>query len=357
MATDSSGAGARRAMAALGCAAWLAAPSAEARRLDAWPAPADTTSTLAQVLERSEPGDTIVLRPGLYRGTFTLRHGVSLLGAAGPDSTILDADGGRYVLFGRHLDSTTVISGLTLRGGRRPHPNSGGGGIYLHRSSPLVLGNVIHGNLGYLGPAVYMNYECHPVIAFNLLRDNEGYLGGAVAAYERCDPLLYNNIVQDNRAVSGGGVLCLHASAVLVGNTLVANRTEQHGGGGAIYADGSAMLAAGNALAHNRDDHPRGGAVFCRGTPVPELRDNLFWENEGGEGGGACDSLLERDGNCAADPGFEDLATRKLVRRRGAGETCAPQAGAVPWDLARPPAVPDSILALWRAWRREHGTH
>jgi hypothetical protein len=336
------------------CIVLLGAAPATAARRSVAPDPVGRAEGLAAALAAAAPGDTLVLLPGTYRGSFNLRSGVSLLGAAGPDSTVLDADGERYVLVGRGLDSTTVVAGLTLQNGRRDHPNSGGGGIYLHRSSPVVVGNVFRGHLGYLGPGVYTNYDCAPVIAFNAFHDNEGYLGGAVAAYQDCAPLVYNNVMQRNRAVSGGGILCLKSAAVVLNNTLIDNRAEP-GGGGAIYCDKSPALIAANVLVRNVDPRPDGGAVYwLEAEPPAVLRDNLVWDNEGGAEGGACPAYVGRDGNCAEAAAFADT-TGGIPARLGRDASCAPQAGAAAWDPRRPPPVPETVLSAWRTWRREHG--
>jgi hypothetical protein len=326
--------------------ALYAAPSSAVRHT-VTPETAGRAAGLTAALKSATPGDTLLLRPGTYRGSFILPRGVSLLSLAGADSTVLDADGERYVLFGQHLDSTTVIRGFTIRNGRRDHPNSGGGGIYLHRASPIVTGNVFSHHLGYFGPGVYANYESSPVIAYNQFYDNEGYLGGAIAAYQKCAPLVYNNVLHGNRAVSGGAVLCQNSIVFLANNTLVANRARP-GGGGAIYCESSAILLESNVIAGNFDSKPDGGSIYGIDPRRALLRDNLFWRNEGGAEGGQFPISLGSDGNCESDPAF----TADGFDRRPSPGACASAAGVRRWDPARIPAVPDSVLERWREWRR-----
>jgi len=324
----------------------LAHVPAQARRVVVQPTPIAPAPGLDSALASAQPGDTILLRPGLYRGCYDLHRGVSIIGVAGPDSTILDAAGGEYVLSGRGLDSTTVIARLTLQNGRRSHANSGGGGIYLYESSPVILNNVFRDHLGYLGSGIYTNYGCRPVIAFNVLHDNEGYLGGAIAAYEGCAPLVYNNVIHDNRAVSGGAILCLNSAPVVLHNTMVGNVAKSKSGAG-IYCDSSPALVEANVLAFNGE----GGAVYWLDDDRPAtLRRNLLWQNTAGDRGGACPEFVGRDGNRREDPGFPDLPARRLWRAPAAGG--APPAGAAAWDRRSIPSVPDSVLAAWRAWRR-----
>ena len=320
-----------------------------ARRLVVAPQPTGDIPSLASALDSAVEGDTLLLRPGLYEGTFALKPRVSLIGMAGPDSTVLDADGGRYVLRGMRLGEGVTIAGLTLQNGKRDHANSGGGGIFLYESSPTIVNNVFRGHLGYLGPGVYTTHRSDPVIAFNVFHDNEGYLGGAVAAYVDCSPLIYNNVIYDNVAVSGGGILCLNSAPVILGNTIVGN-TAKDVGGGAIYLDSSPALIEGNILPANVGSR----AVFCLDNDAPAtLRCNLLWENVGGAGTGECPEFLGVDGNREGDPVFVDLAGRVLWRDGADDESepCHHVAGAAAWDPSAPPEVPASVVELWRTRR------
>ena len=274
--------------------------SAQARSILVAPAPSEARPGLESALAAAVEGDTLLLEPGIYRGAYTLKSGVSLVGIAGPDSTILDADGGRYVLYGRDIGEGTTIAGLTLRNGRRDHPNSGGGGIYLYQSSPAVLDCVFHDHLGYLGPGVYANHRSNPLIAYCVFHDNEGYLGGAIAAYVDCDPLIYNNIIHDNTAVSGGAILALNSAPVIAENTIVAN-TASAAGGGAVYLDSSPALIEGNVIALSEGS----GAVFCIDADRPAtFRGNLLWKNTEGSERSRCPTFLGLDGNHEARYSF-----------------------------------------------------
>jgi hypothetical protein len=266
---------------------------------------------------------------------------------AGPDSTVLDADGGRYVLQGMRLGEGVTISGLTLQNGKRDHANSGGGGIFLYESSPKIVNNVFRGHLGYLGPGVYTTHRSHPVVAFNVFHDNEGYLGGAVAAYVDCSPLIYNNVIFDNVAVSGGGILCLNSAPWILSNTIVANSSGE-AGGSAIYLDSSPALIERNLMVGNTGS----AAVFALDDDAPPtLKCNLLWENPGGSAGGACADFMGTNLNREGKPDFVDLEGRVLWHTYAGDENkpCYKGAGAVSWSPTDAPEVPESVLRLWRA--------
>jgi hypothetical protein len=308
--------------------------------------PGGDVPDLAAALEAAVAGDTLMLRPGLYGGIHELKPNVSLVGIAGPDSTVLDADGGRWVLRGMRLGEGVTISGLTLQNGRRDHANSGGGGIYLYESSPEITNCVFRNHLGYLGPGVFATHRSHPVVAFNVFHDNEGYLGGAVAAYVDCSPLVYNNVMYDNTAVSGGGILCLNSAPVIMRNTIVGNSAGE-AGGGAVYLDSSPALIDGNVMAWNKGT----GAIFCLDTDDPAtFRCNLLWQNEGGAGAGECGRVLGVNLNREGNPSFVNREERVLWRRYAGDENrpCYEAAGAMSWNPLDPPQVPGSIVEFWR---------
>lgn len=344
-------AGVAIAVAAAVAGGW--APRAEARLVDVSPSLSDSVDALGAAFAVAQPGDTLMLGPGVYRGSHVVPHGVSLVGRAGPDSTILDAVGERWVLLGLDLDRTSVIAGLTLRHGRRAHANSGGGGLHLRGSSPLVVGNVFEDHLGYLGAGLWAFQGSRPIVAHNVFRRCEGHLGGAVSAYVDSDLLLWNNVFYDNVAVSGGAVLCMQSSPVIMGNTMLRNRADLAGGSAIYGADESRPLVEGNVLAFHRGSP----AVVClNADSVPTLRGNLLWENDG-EVGGACPAFAEADGNCREDPGFppsepQGLRAQELRAPRRDG-SCAPRAGARAMTNSTS-AIPDSVLETWRAWVAAH---
>lgn len=285
-------------------------------------------------LQRAAYGDSLLLSPGTYRGSFNLKKGVSLFGVAGPDSTILDGAGERYCLVGRWIDSTTVVAGLTMRNGRRDHPNSGGGGMYLYQSSPVVIGNVFRDHLGYFGAGVYLTYGCRAVVAFNRFEANEAHLGGAFAAYLQCEPLVYANSFVGNRAGSGGAILFMNSTGLVRENLVRENSSAQ---GAGAYFDSAPALIQGNEFRANLGD----AVLFALDDDAPcVIRDNVFAENEGNDFGGAMTKNAQDPAHAGERSGDADHAPLAEPR--------------LPRDLASIPIVPDSVLAEWRDWIQGH---
>jgi hypothetical protein len=327
----------------------LAAAPASGRRMIVAHAPASGRPDLASALLEAAKGDTLVLSPGRYSGPWELADGVSILGAAGPDSTLLDAGGAGYVLRAAGIGEDVVISGLTIRSDAGE--TDGGGGILLTGSSPRITNNVFFGHHASTGAAICAEERSDPIIAFNVFHDNRADTGGAIAATDDSAPLIYNNLIYDNVAQTGGGVACIGSSPMIMRNTIYSNRAGEPGGG-AVYLDASAALISGNVMAENQGM----GAVYCADVSRASMRCNLLWKNSRGSAAGSCEDFVGVNLNREGNPGFVSPEDRVLWRRYAGDENkpCYEAAGASSWNPLDPPEVPESIITFWRL-RRARG--
>ena len=88
-------------------------------------------------------GDTIIVNPGTYNETISMKSGVKIYGA-GAEVTVISGDGSGPVVTasGVEIMGNAVISGFTITGGNADH----GGGIYIHNASPMVENNIVISN-------------------------------------------------------------------------------------------------------------------------------------------------------------------------------------------------------------------
>ena len=84
-------------------------------------------SELYDAISDASDGDTVYVHAGTYMLTekIDISHNISFIGA-GESSTFLDGDGVCCVLYTFGLDSTSLISGFTIRNGY----STKGGGMY-----------------------------------------------------------------------------------------------------------------------------------------------------------------------------------------------------------------------------------
>lgn len=237
-----------------------------------------------------QPGDTILVRPGLYVETLYLASkDLVIRSEAGPFATILDAQemGSAVSLIGR--TSATRIEGLTIRNGR----DQTGGGVYIYGGGPVLTRNVITGNSAAGG---YLGY---------------GY-GGGIEVYGSA-AIITRNVIQGNTALDGGGGIDVYYSGpstpgsccpLIAQNTIVGNRvTSPAGIGGGILVAASepridSCVVSGNAAGAG------GGLYVDKITGIPDAPDaatNIFYSNapEDADGSG---SYRLPSSNLHADP-------------------------------------------------------
>lgn len=237
-----------------------------------------------------QPGDTILIRPGLYVETLYLgSKDLVVRSEAGPFATILDARemGSAVSLLNR--TSATRIEGLTIRNGR----DQTGGGVYIYGGGPVLTRNVIAGNSAVGG---FLGY---------------GY-GGGIEVYGSA-AIITRNVIQGNTALDGGGGIDVYYSGpstpgtccpLIARNTILGNRVIAPTGiGGGILVAASeprvdSCILSGNAAA-------AGGGLYVEkitGIPdAPDVAASLFFSNTPGDADGSGSYRLPAS-NRHADP-------------------------------------------------------
>jgi hypothetical protein len=258
-----------RAIAAASLSALLAGASAASTWIVDDDGPADFRSVQAAVYAGYVlSGDTLLVRPGVYRETVYLSaKNLVIRSEKGPAVTILDAEQGGSVVTLENRSAATRLEGFTLRNGSEQT----GGGIFIVGGAPLITRNVIEGNQATGGAYGY------------------GY-GGGIEIYGAA-PVITHNVIRGNRAVDGGGGIDVYYSGsstpgtccpVLAQNTIVDNFVTGPGGkGGGILVFASEPRIASSILAGN--SAPLGGGLFVERVSgngdLPDVTTNLLHAN------------------------------------------------------------------------------
>lgn len=169
-----------------------------------------------------------------------------------------------------------------------------GGGIYYRGWDPggVVRGNVVIGNIAgdhgggiYAGSGLY-GTEFEFELSWNLIAQNTA--NGT-----------------EGTGDSGGGLWLWETNAWVHHNTIVENAGfgsgVENGGGLVIGKPGSPVIEK-NIIAFAT----AGGGIWCRSDATPVIRNNLAWENLGGDGVGDCPTWWQSNGNIVTDPFFCD---------------------------------------------------
>lgn len=244
-------------------------------------------ASIADALAAASRCDTVLVSAGTYyeRGLH-LPWGVSLLSAAGPESTVIDAGGeGTVILMGYYEGPgrprwETRLAGFTLTGAT-------GSAIWIAEGSPRITDCIVTGNSAQAGGGMQCEQGACPLVTNVVFSNNTsegGYPsgGGGVYCRNESNPTLSYVTFRGNSAVFGGGVACLNSSPIIDHCTFSDNvGTYSDVGGGGIYSRGplSSPTVTNTILAFTGE----GGAVNCNDDGEILLRRCLFWENVGGD--------------------------------------------------------------------------
>ncbi|MCP4246072.1 MAG: right-handed parallel beta-helix repeat-containing protein, partial [bacterium] len=267
---------------------------------------------------------------GLDRdATFQLRNGLLIRGgyggltAADPDARDLDTyesvlsgnlggDGpphSRHVVTGSGTDSSAVLDGFTVTGGRakggviQPGSLSGGGMVNVS-GSPTVIDCVFRDNRAeFFGGAVanFGEYYLTPIEAsptlircrFERNGNTPTVTGGALSNFLGCSPILIDCSFIENTAGEGAGaIMNLHASPFMVNCTFAGNWAVGPDGIAGAMFNGSSLPTMINCLfVGNRSDCPDpivggGGAVWMDSSGTPPMINCSFVANTAASAGG-----------------------------------------------------------------------
>jgi len=191
----------------------------------------------------------------------------------------------------------------------------GGGGIKCVRSSPIIMGNVIAGNIATMGAGIHCHYQSSPVISGNVISGNIAYwsYGGGIYCYNESNPVISDNVISGNMVFngSGGGISCEGSSPTISGNSFVGNHADSfyggaifcdfsspeihnntfyansaHGGGGIHCYVSSDPIISRNLLVGNYTSDRDGGAICCNNSNPAIINNTIVGNSTGGEGGG-----------------------------------------------------------------------
>lgn len=250
--------------------------------------------SIQEALDAAEPGDTIMLAPGLYegQGNRDLEPPAGTLvitSVAGAEQTVLDCSGGgsRHYgfYFGAGHDSTTVLEGVTVTGGLQGgiivengaaplirdcivtgnEYSSGwhGGGITIQSASPTIRRCLISDNrVGEDGGGIYCKTAAPLIEDCEITGNFAGGAGGGIAAWSGSSPVIRDCTITGNSAdsESGGGIWVITAEA-LVSGCVISGNTADFGGGG-IFSGTNGVLTVENTVVSGNSTGSVGGGVY-----------------------------------------------------------------------------------------------
>ena len=204
-------------------------------------------ATIQEGINAAFAGDTIFVAAGTYVEKINFNgKNIAMIGA-GQDSTIIDGNqDSTVVVFSNGEDSSSVISGFTIKNGQ----GRNGGGIHCgNNSSPRIENLVITNNVADFGGGI----QC-----FN------------------SSPTIRNVIITGNTAGNdGGGIHCFNASPTLENVEITDNLGTWKGGGLGVFSSSDVIA---EHVTMNNNSSNSGAGVYCSGSN-PTFTNSILWNS------------------------------------------------------------------------------
>jgi len=180
------------------------------------------------------------------------------------------------------------ISGFTITGGT-PGVNGPGGGIFADYGNRNIdiNNNIMGGNGGEYGGAIWMHKSNHDVRIWSNLISENGNFGGYSGGISINDEPEYGPVEPDLDHVFDDHLNSTPPGTYeIFNNLLYRNYSPDYGGAMSLYEVKDHLKIYGNVIMENRSDDHGGGIFFEDSGPV-DLYDNVFLRNFASDDGGA----------------------------------------------------------------------
>ncbi len=245
-------------------------------------------ATIQAAINASVNGDTVLVAPGTYNENINFRGKKIVVTSTyyqSLDPSIINAtviyggspshpDSASCVVIANHEDSTTVLQGFTLTGGK--------GTLWDDEHAP--------GNRYREGGGILIQYSS-PVIQNNIIRNNEAInnaggvsAGGGGIRMGDSNPKVYNNVIMYNKGLYGPGIVMNYSGGTFKNNIIIQNSgATSYNGGGAFWvlstSPGTQRIIENNTILNNSSLTGTGG-ILCYSSSII-IRNNIVRGNTG----------------------------------------------------------------------------
>jgi len=226
--------------------------------------------TIQQGINAAQTGDTVMVAAATYAENIVWpsRDGIRLMSEDGAATTIIDggAAGRVITLPNFSFTSSTVVTGFTIQNGQ----STRGAGIYIY-GSPYILENIIQRNIASAvsglisGAGILCDRTGTPLIVGNLIRGNvlrgtDWNYGAGIYVDDENSALILGNTIESDSAIGGSwnygaGIYCATGSSpdirhnVIQGN--VATQGSRGHGAGIYVGMNSSSYILSNLIYNN----------------------------------------------------------------------------------------------------------
>lgn len=222
-------------------------------------------ATVQAAIDAAQPGDTVLVSPGVYRENLRIEKSLTLRSVQGAEMTTLDGGRSCNVVWVNGTGTEQVtITGFKITNAWSPWEGVGqrcgfGGGLVLDSAVVTVSHNIITGNASCYGAGLSSNSLSF--IHHNQIRDNLQPAecggagdGGGIFLNSGIDgprwSVISDNLIAGHRVGSNGGGIEIHGSKVRITGNVIRNNRAGYSGGGINISRGIVDISR-NVIAMN----------------------------------------------------------------------------------------------------------
>jgi len=261
-------------------------------------------ATVQAAIDAAQPGDTVLVSPGVYRENLQIEKALTLRSTQGAETTTLDGGRSCNVIWvnGTGTEQVTISGFKITNAWGTPWEGVGqrcgfGGGLVLDAAVVTVSGNIITGNASCYGAGLSSNSLSF--IHHNQIRDNLQPAecngagdGGGIFLNSSIDTTLWSvisdNLIAGHRVASNGGGIEIHGSKARITGNVIRNNQAGYLGGAINISRGiveiSRNVIEGNSLTETGSI---GGGIYADVTDRMDrahITGNVFEDNTAAQG-------------------------------------------------------------------------
>ena len=230
--------------------------------------------TIQYAIDNVPTGDTVIVKPGTYSESISIQGKGITLGSlflttgdtSKVSSTIIDGSNGWGIDINNSssgtIQSTTKISGLTIKNGNAQSSSSGhGAGVRVFFYDEVLIDRcVIRDNRDYAGSGISVVENVNTVKVTNSkIISNENYGGNGAGInvgmnfYSNIGRFeIRNSIIADNTGANDGGGICSYADTTIIANCTITGNEAGWASGVCFYnAGGDSALLLNSIISQN----------------------------------------------------------------------------------------------------------
>ncbi|ANH67027.1 hypothetical protein ABE85_04605 [Mitsuaria sp. 7] len=228
-------------------------------------------ATVQAAIDAAQPGDTVLVSPGVYRGPLRIEKSLTLRSLQGAEKTTLDGARACNVIWVNGTGTEQVtITGFKITNAWGPFEGDGlrcgfGGGLVLDAAVVTVSHNIITGNAACYGAGLASNslsFIHHNRIEGNPqpaecrgAGDGGGiFLNSGLEGRPRWS-VISDNLITGHRVAANGGGIEIHGSKVRITGNVIRNNQAGYSGG-AINVSRGIVDISRNVIAMNSLTEP-----------------------------------------------------------------------------------------------------